>query len=238
MKSILSGLRSIGGGLAEVLAPDYCMLCGGRLSKAEHRICALCRIKLPATDFHRIPGNAMQQRFAGYGTIENAGAVFYYVRSTPLATAIHDFKYNKFPSLAVEFGREMARRLLTTGFFYGIDLLMPVPIHFTKRMRRGYNQSERICRGLTEMSGIPTADNLYARRPHKTQTGRTPEGRRANTRGVFSVRRPDELLDRHVLIVDDVCTTGATLLACAEALHSAVPGIRCSVLTLAATTTT
>ena len=101
MKSILSGLRSIGGGLAEVLAPDYCMLCGGRLSKAEHRICALCRIKLPATDFHRIPGNAMQQRFAGYGTIENAGAVFYYVRSTPLATAIHDFKYNKFPS----FGR-------------------------------------------------------------------------------------------------------------------------------------
>lgn len=237
MKRISGMARNIGEGLAEAIAPRYCALCGGRLAGAERMVCALCRMKLPATGFHRIPDNQMQQRFAGHGIIENADAVFYYVRSTPLAKAIQDFKYNRFPSLAVEFGREMGRRLLTTGFFYGIDLLVPVPIHFTKRLRRGYNQSERLCHGLSELTGIPVSICLYARRAHKTQTGKSLEGRRSNTRGVFAVRHPERLQGLHVLIVDDVCTTGSTLVACAEALHSAVGDIRCSVLALAATTT-
>ena len=216
MKRLLRSIGVAAKGIAEVMAPDYCRLCGGHLAEGERLICNLCRIRLPATDFHLIPDNAMTVRFAGEPGIVRATALFHYVRDTPLALAIHDFKYNGVPSLALEFGREMGRRLLPTGFLSDVDLLMPVPVHFS------------------EISGIPVAGNLYAGRPHKTQTGRTLVQREANTAGVFAVRHPETLAGHHVLLIDDVCTTGSTLKACARALLAARPDLRCSIATLAA----
>lgn len=235
LERVMAGLRVVGLGLAEVVSPRYCMVCGGHLSVAERRICGLCRAQLPATHYHRQPGNPMEMRFKGYPSVERATAVFLYVRSTPLARAIHDFKYNRYPSLAVEFGREMGRRLLSTGYLSDIDIILPVPVHFTRRLRRGYNQSECLARGLSEITGIAVGGHLYARRPHRTQTGRTLEERRMNTSGVFGVRREEELKGKRVLILDDVCTTGSTLIECAEAVRKAVPGATCVALTLAAT---
>ncbi len=234
MQRIINSIRVAARGLAEVIAPDYCRICGGHLAEGERLICNLCRIHLPATDFHLIKDNAMTERFAGESGIERAMALFYYVRDTPLALAIHDFKYNGIPSLAMEFGREMGRRLMPTGFLSDIDVVVPVPIHFLKKMKRGYNQTEYIARGLAEVAGLPIASNLYARRPHKTQTGRALLQRQANTNGVFAVRHPEELASRHVLLIDDVCTTGSTLKACVHALRVAQPSIRCSIATLAA----
>lgn len=234
MKRLLRSIGVAAKGIAEVMAPDYCRLCGGHLAEGERLICNLCRIRLPATDFHLIPDNAMTVRFAGEPGIVRATALFHYVRDTPLALAIHDFKYNGVPSLVLEFGREMGRRLLPTGFLSDVDLLMPVPVHFLKRMRRGYNQTDYLARGLSEISGIPVAGNLYAGRPHKTQTGRTLVQREANTAGVFAVRHPETLAGHHVLLIDDVCTTGSTLKACARALLAARPDLRCSIATLAA----
>lgn len=235
LSGVVAFLRSISLGFAEIVSPRYCMVCGRHLSAVENMICGLCRAELPATHYHRQPDNPMALRFKGYPAVERATAVFRYARSTPVARAIHDFKYNRYPSLAVELGREMGRRLLTTGYLSDIDIILPVPVHFTKRLRRGYNQSECLARGLAEVTGIFVGHNLYARRPHRTQTGRTLEERRMNTENVFAVKRPEELIGKRVLILDDVCTTGSTFIACADALKKEIPGIKCVLLALAAT---
>ncbi len=237
MNKVTTSLRYIGLGIADIIAPRYCMVCAGHLSDVEHHICNLCRASLPETNFHRKADNPVKQRFAGYTEIEQATALFYYVRHTPLADAIHAFKYRRFPSLAVEFGKEMGKRLFPSGFLSDIDMLIPVPIHFIKRLSRGYNQSERLAAGLGKNCNLPVRTNLYARRNHSTQTGLTPEERIHNIAGVFGVHRPEELHGKHILLIDDVCTTGSTLLACAQTLRQAVEDIRCSVATLATTPT-
>lgn len=222
-------------GILQLFVPDVCRLCGGHLSDGEKMLCNLCRYRLPATGYHRRIPNPMLDRLGAERNVVQAAALFYYVRDTPLARGIHDFKYNHQPSLALEFGREMGRRIATSGFMYGIDMIVPVPVHFLRRMRRGYNQVELLAEGLGEICAVPVVRSLYARRAHGTQTGKTPEQRKRNLEGVFSLRNPEELDGRHILLIDDVCTTGSTLMACARVIGMLAPTCRISVLTLACT---
>ncbi len=209
-----------GNALLELLLPRRCAVCGGMLTDADGQICPMCLAMMPETRFHRTYGNEMERRFMAEPEFERATALFSYTRDSAVAMAIHDFKYNHRPGLALELGREMGRRLLATGFPGDADIILPVPVHILKRMHRGYNQSERLAQGYSQITGIPVGTNLYARRPHGSQTGRTLSSRRANTAGVFAVSNPSQLLGRHILLIDDVCTTGSTLTACAEAIRS------------------
>lgn len=166
---------------------------------------------------------------------ERASGHFFYSRDSQFAGLIHDMKYRRFVGVAEYLGHLVASELLISGFFSDIDLIVPVPMHFMKKARRGYNQSEAIARGIAGVTGLGVSRQLKAVRSHRSQTYMTLDQRIANTSGIFKVNRPELLRGRHLLLVDDVCTTGATLTAASETLLREVADCRISMLTLGVT---
>ena len=116
-------------------------------------------------------------------------------------------------------GRYMAAELLSSHFFQGIDVIIPIPLHKKKQQIRGYNQSEWIARGITAVTGIPIdTESILRKKNTETQTHKSILERRDNVEGIFELQRPEALVGKHILIVDDVLTTGSTTLACASCL--------------------
>ncbi len=228
MKGILSDILY-------VFLPEECHVCGRHLSKWEHKLCGKCYSSLPRTLYHRMKDNPMELRLAGFIPFHRASALLFYSPDTAVTTIIHDFKYRKFPSLAYFMGKKMGEELLPPGFFTDIDMIVPIPMHWIKKMFRGYNQVELLAEGVHEVVNIPVDNCLRMRRYHKTQTKLSHEERRRNMEGLFKVVNPEELTDKHILILDDVCTTGATLRSAAAAILDANPKVRISFLTLAVT---
>lgn len=219
-----------------ILAPNICLVCGRTLVAGETGLCLHCLAELPKTNFHTDSFNPMHQRISVPPEIHNAAAWFYYIRSNPYTRLIHHAKYEHRPDIARHLARLYAQELATTPFFDGIDFILPVPMRYFKKLNRGYNQAEIIASGISEITGIPVDNSvLYARRGHKTQTRFGAVKRMENIRGVYGARNLHIIQNRHVLIVDDVFTTGATLHECASAITAIEPSATISVLTLAST---
>ena len=227
--------------ILNLVLPAECHICGKTLIGPEEFVCHDCLSHLPATGFERYwtnrtglnsDLNPMEQRFAGQIPLGHACAPFFYTRDSGLASLIHDFKYRGFSRLAVMLGRHGAGLLKPSGFFRHTDIILPVPLHWTKKHKRGYNQSEMLARGISEATGIPVGKNLRAARAHRTQTSLNPIERMENTKGVFRVDKADRLSGKTVLLVDDICTTGATLLAAGDAVARAAAGVRLNIFTL------
>lgn len=221
--------------LLSILYPPTCPCCGNVLVVGETVMCTKCRLDFPITNFHLKPDfNPLVERLLCHAPITRATARFHYERLSPYARLIHEAKYNGRPSIARQLAREYATELLPLGFFAGIDAIAPVPLSLGKLIKRGYNQSLHIARGIAAETSLPVINILRAR-SHASQTTKNAARRFKNASGVFSVipRALNEV--NHVLLVDDIATTGATLCACAEAIHAASPATRISVLTLAAT---
>lgn len=163
----------------------------------------------------------MEERFAGLFPFERATGHFFYTRDSALARLVQDMKYRGFPGIGHMLGYLAGSELYATGFFDGVDAVVPVPMYIIKRMKRGYNQSEYIARGVSEAIGVPLIPALRAIRGHRTQTALSHEERRANLTGSFRATR--EVEGRHILLVDDICTTGSTLTAASEALWESRP---------------
>lgn len=176
----------------------------------------------------------LHQRLAGRMLFERVGAMFWYYRDTPYAHLIHHAKYDGRPRIGRILARRYAVKLRADGFFDGIDAIIPIPLSPLKMLRRGYNQSDAIARGLSDISGINIIDGLKSTRYRATQTRRNAYARWLNARNGFKPVTERLQGVSHVLIVDDVLTTGATILAAAEAIHSFNPAISISVFTLAA----
>lgn len=221
--------------LLRLLFPETCGVCGRELVEGERVVCLHCDMAMPRTRCHLDDFNTVHQRLTGRARVDRAAAMFYYQRESRYAGLIHEAKYRGMRSIVGTLGEVYAAEIAPDGFFDGIDCILPVPMHRLKAALRGYNQAEEIARGIGRVTGIEVGDHLRMTRWHRTQTRRGAYDRYVNTRGLFTVDHPDELSGRHVLIVDDVVTTGATLIACCEALRDAVPSVNISVLTLAAT---
>lgn len=176
----------------------------------------------------------MEERFAGLFQFEKATGHFLYNRDSALSSLIQDMKYRHFPSIGNMLGELVAAELFSTGFFFGVELIVPVPMHYWKQIKRGYNQTHNIAEGISTITNIPVNKSLKAIRSHKTQTSLTKEKRLKNTKGIFRVVQPEEINGRHILLVDDVCTTGATLISSADAIWQAKPSAL-TILTLAVT---
>lgn len=219
----------------DILFPRRCHVCGSALADGERHVCRICLDALPRTHYHLREHNPMETRFAGIFPFEKASAWLIYSRGAAVTNLIHDFKYRGIPSLADELGEAMGCELAMTGFFGDADAVMPVPMYPLKQARRGYNQARLLAAGCARATALPLTDNLRAARGHKTQTRMTPEQRVENLRGVFRVENPEELSGRHIVLIDDVCTTGSTLREAAETLTKATPDCRLSILALAAT---
>ena len=221
--------------LMSFLFPRTCHLCGLPLGESESFVCASCISRLPRTLYHRRKDNAMEQRFIGLFPFERATGHFFYSRGSDLARLIADLKYRWFPGIGRCLGMLVGRELLTTGFFSDIDMLVPVPMHFMKKAVRGYNQVEEICRGLEAATGVKMCKALKAVRRHRTQTALTLEQRRSNTADLFELTAKGCVHGKHILLCDDVCTTGSTLASAAEAVLRSDASVRVSLLTVGVT---
>ena len=231
---ISEAIRDLTGALANLAWPRTCEVCGCALVKGEDVVCLKCYNTMPMVGLHTQEFNLLHQRLAGHLLFERVGSMFWYYRDTPHARLIHHAKYNGRPRIGRILARRYALTLKHDGFFDGIDAIIPIPLSPLKLLRRGYNQSDAIALGLRDVSGINIVHGLATSRYRSTQTRRNAYARWINARNGFKAL-PDKLRGlSHVLIVDDVLTTGATILAAAEALHSADPTLRLSVFTLAA----
>lgn len=228
-------IRSLIESAVDFLFPRVCHICGNTLGDGVRYICPSCRQQLPRSLYHLTASNPMEQRFAGRFRFVNATAHFLYSGGTPLSDIIHDMKYRHFRGLGWELGKIMGRELYTTHIFSGIDMIVPIPMHFWKKARRGYNQAEDIADGVSEITGIGVGRILKAKKPHRTQTSLTHMKRMENLKGVFRIDNPAEIEGKHILLLDDVCTTGATLTEAAKTVIAASPSTSISILALAST---
>ncbi len=221
--------------LLDFIFPRLCHLCQAKLAVHEEYVCSRCLGDLPRTRFHTIRMNGMEQRFAGLFPFARATGHFFYTRSSPLATLVHDFKYHGFPGLARHLGRVIARELYTTSFFADAEVILPIPMHYWKQAKRGYNQAMLLALGIADVTELPVRNILYAHRSHKTQTALNLEARRNNLNGIFKLRETETLTDQGVLLVDDVCTTGTTLIEAAETIWKEARPRELTLLTLGVT---
>lgn len=220
--------------VSDAIYPRLCHLCETPLTGDEQYVCSECLARLPRTGYLFTPHNPVEQRLAGIVPFERVTSVFIYVRGNDISTLIQDFKYRNFPGLARFLGRIVYDELLFTDFFTDIDMIVPVSLHWTRLLRRTYNQAEMLAAGIAERAKLPLR-HLLSARMHISQTHRTLAQRVSNARGKYYAKPQPGITDPHILLVDDVCTTGSTLIAAATALHEAYPSARLSILTLAAT---
>lgn len=226
-------IRRAFGAVADIAFPRVCAMCGRTLTVGEDVLCLHCRSTLPVTDMHLTSPNALEERLLGSVPLERAVAYCHYDRGAPYARLVQYAKYNSRPAVLRWLAQRYAVTLQATGFFDDIDVIMPVPMHYFKKMRRGYNQAEWVARGVGDVTGLPVVSNLVAVRGHDTQTHRSSYARWENAQSLFRVERPGEIDGKHVLLVDDVITTGATILACGACVHQSSPTARLSAFAVA-----
>lgn len=228
-------LRRLWHGLLDAVFIPCCEVCDRPLVDGEQLMCLHCLTELPRTHNHRTEFSDMTARLMSTTRIEKTAAWFHYVRGSKYTTLIHRAKYSHRPMLGRQLGSMYAREIFDDGFFKDIDILMPIPVTERKEMVRGYNQASEIARGISSVTGLPVGDHLVTVKGHKTQTRRSAYDRYINVKGVFGVHHGEEIDGMHILVVDDVLTTGSTMVSACESLHNACPTARLSVLTLGLT---
>jgi len=216
-----------------LLYPNLCIVCGENLLKHEYHICITCLHGIPKTNFHLIADNPIEKRFWGKVPVSCSTAFFHFQKGSPFQKLLHSLKYKGNKEIGQILGKYAAIDLLDSVNFASIDIIIPVPLHPKKYKKRGYNQSEWIGIGLSEILQKPQDTSTLIRvRENSTQTKKTVFERYENTEGVFELTDTSILSGKHILLVDDVLTTGSTLEACIQALLK-TEGIKVSVFTLA-----
>lgn len=219
--------------LLNILYPNLCVVCGESLLKHEELLCLSCLHSIPKTNFHLQPENNIEKRFWGKVSVERATAFFYFQKGSPFQKILHNLKYNDNKELGRLMGKYAGVDLSESLDFNAVDLIIPVPLHPAKMKQRGYNQSEWIGMGVAELLGKPqNLTSLVRTKANVTQTKKSIFDRFENTEGIFEVADAQAIAYKHILLVDDVLTTGSTLEACIHALLG-VEGVRVSVFALA-----
>lgn len=220
----------------ELFYPRLCVGCGKKLYRDERFVCLECLSSLPLTQDHESADNFVEQHLYGRPFIESATALMLYEKESVPQKLLHEIKYHGAKELARSLGRMLGRDL-RGGRFASVDMIVPVPLHPNRLKWRGYNQSEWFAMGLSEELGLPVRTDLVERVTEtSTQTKKNAEERWENVQGIFSLKKDAPLQDikgKHVLVVDDVITTGATLMACAAAIAT-IGDVRVSAASLAA----
>jgi len=229
----MSRLQQSVSDVLELLFPSLCITCGERLITQEKYICFNCWSDLPQTHFHTDPENKVAQLFWGRVKVENATAFFSYKKGSSYQQLIHFIKYRGLKELGFETGLRFGHILNDSESFKGVDLIVPVPLHPKKEKKRGYNQCRWIAQGIAEsMEKEVVTDNLFRKVYSTTQTRKSRYERWQNVDGIFGIHQPEEFRGKHILLVDDVVTTGSTLEACAYQLLQ-LKNTKVSIATLA-----
>ena len=216
----------------QLFYPRLCLYCEKRLTEDEQYLCLHCFCELPRTRYHRRTDNPVYKLFTGFFHIDEIATFLLFEREGKTQKLVHAFKYFGNKKLARYLGRVAALEMKNDGVFKDIDMLIPVPLHPKKEWKRGYNQAEWIAKGIESVYQKPVrCDFLYRNIDTVSQTRKTVYERNLNVEEIFSLKNSDSLEGMHILLIDDVLTTGATLRACVNAL-SAVQDIRISIFAL------
>lgn len=199
--------------------PRYCRGCHNSLVKGEDLICTDCILEMPRSHYHLEQENPFYQKFRGRLPVKHVMTLFKFVKESRVQQLLHVLKYKHQPELGEMLGRVYGKDLVEANYKESFDLIIPVPLHISRRRIRGYNQSEEFGKGLSQMLEIPCDDSYMMRRAKtETQTHKSKLSRWENVSTIFHVINPQPIEEKRVLLVDDVVTTGATLEACGQAL--------------------
>lgn len=205
--------------LLNLFYPNLCLLCKEPLVEGEEQICLHCLCDLPRTGFFALEDNPVAQLFLGKSDFTAATAFLHYEKGGRVQKLIHSLKYYDNKELAYQLGRLAALEYKKSSLFTTTDLLLPVPLHPQRLRQRGYNQSEWIARGISSVTHQPIdVTSLRRIKKTETQTRKQVYERWQNVQHIFSLAHPEALQGKHLLLIDDVVTTGDTLIACASPL--------------------
>ncbi|MCW3788779.1 ComF family protein [Plebeiibacterium sediminum] len=201
--------------------PEVCSICGRGLFSHEQIICSVCKLNLPLTNFHQYNKNPVELTFWGRVDIQKATSFLLYTKGEIVKNILHSIKYRNNRLLAEEMGRQFGLVINESNIFNHIDMIIPVPLHHKKLLKRGYNQSELIANGVGKVLDKPIETNiLYKTADTSTQTKKTRYERWENAENIYALLNESSLNDKNILLIDDVLTTGATLEACCLAFKN------------------
>ena len=219
--------------LIDIIFPRSCAVCGKPLSGSEQDICVNCLMELPRIGEYK-RDNPIEKLFWGILPVERVASYMYYSKESPYNNLIHRMKYSDRPEIGERMAKTAANELMKQGFFAGVDIIVPLPLSKKKKRQRGYNQCDYIAKGISKVTGITVDSNSVIRHiANATQTHKHRDERWKNVENIFSVTDAAALSGKHILLVDDVLTTGATLASCGNAILAAVPDAKISIFTLA-----
>jgi ComF family protein len=216
-----------------LLFPRLCYACGNHLLRNEYLICTECYVVIPRTNYHLEKDNPVEQLFWGRCIVERAAAFSYFNKGSRIRNLIHNLKYKGITEVGYELGKIYGLSLNASDFIKDIDMIIPVPLHPAKERIRGFNQSEIISRGIADATVLSVENRILERiTVSATQTKRSRYERWTNVEGIFNVRDSRRIEGKHILLVDDVITTGSTIESCTNELLK-TEGVRVSVVALA-----
>ncbi|HEY4325431.1 MAG TPA: phosphoribosyltransferase family protein [Mucilaginibacter sp.] len=216
-----------------LLFPELCSACGESLVTNERLICTDCLYNLPFTNFHQQPDNIVAKQFWGKIKLEGAYALYYFAKGGKIQNLMHQFKYKGIQEIGNLLGEIAGEQLVKNNVFSTVDYIIPVPLHKKRLRERGYNQSACFAAGLAQKLNAAVEDNNLIRSvATETQTHKSRFARFENMKDIFIVNEPEKLVNKHILLVDDIVTTGSTLEACGLQLLK-IPGLKLSIATIA-----
>ena len=218
--------------ISNLFFPKICIFCEVHLLENEEILCVSCRHQLPVTSFVNLPINLVEKAFEGRVNIEAGTALLFFKKNGITQELIHNLKYRNRQDIGRFFGNWIGVELKESTRFTEIDGIVKVPLHKKKKKLRGYNQLTTFEKALSKQTQIPIFDSVLIKtKESKSQTKKDRLSRFETIKGSFSITNQDLLIDKHILLIDDVITTGATLEACANVLL-AVKGVRISIVTM------
>lgn len=237
-KSILGSgtLKDFQKAFSHMIFPDKCLICDEELSKTMNFVCVFCREEMHFTEFEKYAEpTTLDKIFWGRIQLNATYSLLYFEKGKSTQKILHALKYKSNPQVGIEFGKEIGRKIKTLPLFKDIDIIVPVPLHPKKEFDRGYNQSEQIAIGISEVISVDVDKNFLKKQSHTgSQTKKGRFERWDNVVNNFILKKSSKTLN-HIAIVDDVITTGATLEALCLSIKKNYPDIRISIISLALT---
>jgi len=226
--------------LLSLFYPRICPMCEEYIGEGQvpGTLCKTCLAQLPRTEQAETPENLTEMTLTGSDSVmvrdtgqnmvrtkkvmhlERAAAFLFFDKEDPIRDLVHVLKYADRPEIGYQLGRQAAMEFQYADFFDGIDVIVPLPLHPKRLRERGYNQSEYIARGISDVTGIPV-DTTHVERIKNTPKQALQKGaeRKANVQNAFAVNHPEQMYRKHILVVDDLITTGETMRSCLKAMR-------------------
>jgi len=218
---------------SHLLYPHNCEGCGTDVLNDNAILCTKCLFELPETGFCNTVNNPVEKIFFGRSNIANATAAYYFTKDSLLQHLMIELKYRNNKDVGSFLGKQLGYQLQESQRFNDVDVVVPLPLNPRKEKKRGYNQAMIICEGIASVWQKPVLKNVVIRTQFtETQTQQDRIHRWQNMQNVFAINDTNSLEGKHVLLVDDVITTGATLEACGAAILQ-IPGTKLSIATVA-----